>query len=196
MMKESFGRLKKPLSFRAALLIAGCGGLPLQAADVGAGSRFSQSWAFTGLCALILLLAATGAWRWARQWRARLLRERDEVVTRLIQQEIEARNAAQLALQQSRELAVRQERLAHEFNNILTIIQGHASLLLDKPDLDDQSVKSIAQITHGVERIAALVKQMTAFSLPDDPARPGRAALDDALRPETAPAPPTISSAR
>jgi signal transduction histidine kinase len=128
--------------------------------------------------------------------RARLLRERDEVVTRLIQQEIEARNAAQLALQQSRELAVRQERLAHEFNNILTIIQGHASLLLDKPDLDDQSVKSIAQITHGVERIAALVKQMTAFSLPDDPARPGRAALDDALRPETAPAPPTLSSAR
>ncbi|MGD0812897.1 MAG: histidine kinase dimerization/phospho-acceptor domain-containing protein [Verrucomicrobiota bacterium] len=194
MMRESIGRLKKPLSFPTALLVVGCGSLPLQAAGVGAGSHFSQTWAFAGLGGLILLLAAAGAWRGARQWRARVLRERDEEVTRLTQPEIEARKAAQITLQQSRESAVRQERLAHEFNNILTIIQGHASLLLDKPNLDEDSVKSIKQISNGVERAAALVKQMRASSPTDDPARTVRAASDNAARRETAPS--TLSSAR
>ncbi|MGP8200656.1 MAG: histidine kinase dimerization/phospho-acceptor domain-containing protein [Limisphaerales bacterium] len=203
MMKESFGRLKKPLSFRAALLVVGCGGLPLQAADIGAGPHFSQTWAFAGLCSLILLLASAGAWRWARQWRARVVRERDEEVMRLmkewtrnLEQEIGERKAAQLALQQSRELAMRQERLAHEFNNILAIIQGHASLLLDKPKLDEDSVKSITHITDGVQRAAALVKQMMAFTPPDNPAQSVPAALDDAACRETVLASTTLGSAR
>jgi signal transduction histidine kinase/ActR/RegA family two-component response regulator len=99
--------------------------------------------------------------------------ERERLVGEL-RQEVAEREAAQRALQNSQDLTLRQERLAavgrlaaglaHEFNNILTVIQGHASLLLDNPNMDEDSVKSITHITEGVERTAALVKQMLAFS--------------------------------
>ena len=52
--------------------------------------------------------------------------------------------------------------VAHDFNNILTIIQGHASLLLDNPNMDKDAIKSINHISDGVERTATLVKQMLA----------------------------------
>jgi nitrogen-specific signal transduction histidine kinase/ActR/RegA family two-component response regulator len=91
-----------------------------------------------------------------------------------LQQEVAERKEAQHALQQSQELTLRQERLAavgqlaaglaHEFNNILTIVQGYATLLLDNPSMDEDAIKSTNHITEGVERTAALVKQMLAFS--------------------------------
>jgi signal transduction histidine kinase/CheY-like chemotaxis protein len=134
-----------------------------------------------GIFSLLCLLAAAWTWRKAREWRARVVRERDEQIRRLIdestkslQREVAEREAAQRALQENQETTLRQERLAavgqmaaglaHEFNNILTIIQGHASLLLDDPRMDEQSIQSIKHITDGVERTAALVKQMLAFS--------------------------------
>lgn len=105
--------------------------------------------------------------------RKRAERERERLVKEL-QEQVAEREAAQKALQESQELTLRQERLAavgrlaaglaHEFNNILTVIQGHASLLLDNPDLDEDSIKSINHISEGVERTAALIKQMLAFS--------------------------------
>jgi signal transduction histidine kinase len=179
MMKKSFGRLKKPLFFRATLLVVGCGGFPLQAADDGVAPHFYQTWTFCGVCGLVFLLAAAGAWHRAQQWRARILRERDEAIRRLTDQsaknlrrEVAEREAAQCALQQSQELTLCQERLAaglaHEFNNILAIIQGHASLLLDNPNMDEDAIKSITHITGGVERTATLVKQMLAFSRRQD----------------------------
>lgn len=154
-------------------LVAGFAELPLQAADDGA--QFYKTSFLSAVGVLVLLLAA--AWT----WRARILRERDEAIRRLkdesaknLQREVAEREAAQRALQESQELTLRQERLAavgqlaaglaHEFNNILTIIQGHASLLLDNPDMDEDSIQSISHITDGVERTAALVKQMLAFS--------------------------------
>jgi nitrogen-specific signal transduction histidine kinase/ActR/RegA family two-component response regulator len=94
--------------------------------------------------------------------------------TKSLQQEVAELKAAQSALQQSQEMVLRHERLAavgqlaaglaHEFNNILTIIQGHASLLMDNPNMDEDGIKSITHITEGVERTATLVKQMLAFS--------------------------------
>ncbi len=105
--------------------------------------------------------------------RKRAEQERERLVGDL-RQEVAERKEAQRALQQSQELTLRQERLAavgqlaaglaHEFNNILTIIQGHASLLLDNPNMDEDAIKSITHITDGVERTATLVKQMLAFS--------------------------------
>ncbi len=133
------------------------------------------------LCAILLGLMAVAAVRWAHRWRQRALRQRDEEIFQLIdewtkslQQEVAERKQAQRALQESQQLIMRQERLAavgqltaglaHEFNNIMTIVQGHASLLLERPNLDDDSVKSLAHITEGVERMAKLVRQMLAFS--------------------------------
>jgi two-component system cell cycle sensor histidine kinase/response regulator CckA len=129
----------------------------------------------------LLVVLVLGVWRGALRWRTRSLRQRDAEVFQLIdqwtkslQQEVAERKQAQHALQESQELIMRQERLAavgqlaaglaHEFNNILTIIQGHASLLLDNPALDEDAIKSVTHISDGVERTAKLIKQMLAFS--------------------------------
>jgi signal transduction histidine kinase/CheY-like chemotaxis protein len=133
------------------------------------------------MCAAAVLLAGFGIYRWMIRRQQRLRKERDQEVFKLIdewtknlQQEVAERKQAQKALVESQEIVMRQERLAavgqlaagvaHEFNNILTVIQGHAALLLDNPSLDAESVKSLNQIVSGVERTAKLIKQMLAFS--------------------------------
>ena len=144
------------------------------------GPRFYQAPVFYGVC-VGLLLAGWVGYRWAVAWRRRLKQQRDQEVfklvdewTRSLQQEVLERKQAQKALVESQEIVMRQERLAavgqmaagvaHEFNNILTVIQGHAALLLDNPSLDEESVKSLTQIISGVERTAKLIRQMLAFS--------------------------------
>ena len=133
------------------------------------------------LCPAAVLLAGYGVYRWAARWRRRLQQQRDQEVFKLVdewtkslQQEVLERKQAQKALVESQEIVMRQERLAavgqmaagvaHEFNNILTVIQGHAALLLENPSLDEESVKSLTQIISGVERTAKLIRQMLAFS--------------------------------
>jgi nitrogen-specific signal transduction histidine kinase/CheY-like chemotaxis protein len=89
-------------------------------------------------------------------------------------QKTQKRKKPQIVSHEIQESRLRQERLAavgqlaaglaHEFNNILTVVQGHVSLLMDNPNLDDESVKSLNHINDGVERTAKLIKQMLAFS--------------------------------
>lgn len=54
--------------------------------------------------------------------------------------------------------------LAHDFNNILTIIQGHSSLLLQKQQLEDKTRDSLRQIRVAAERAANLTRQLLLFS--------------------------------
>jgi two-component system cell cycle sensor histidine kinase/response regulator CckA len=54
--------------------------------------------------------------------------------------------------------------VAHDFNNILTIIQGHADLLIHTPDLPASSEKSIRQIAVAAERASQLINQLLMFS--------------------------------
>lgn len=54
--------------------------------------------------------------------------------------------------------------VAHDFNNILTIIHGHASLLLAAGKLVDASARSAQQITQAAERAASLTRQLLTFS--------------------------------
>jgi CheY-like chemotaxis protein len=54
--------------------------------------------------------------------------------------------------------------VAHDFNNILTVIHGHASLLLSNSTLTGTSVRSAQQIGQAAERAAALTRQLLTFS--------------------------------
>ncbi len=54
--------------------------------------------------------------------------------------------------------------VAHDFNNILTIIQGHAGLMNSEPALDANLAESARQIALAAERAANLTRQLLMFS--------------------------------
>jgi PAS domain S-box-containing protein len=54
--------------------------------------------------------------------------------------------------------------VAHDFNNILTVIQGHASLLRNYGELTERAVGSAEQISQAAERAATLTRQLLTFS--------------------------------
>jgi len=54
--------------------------------------------------------------------------------------------------------------VAHDINNILTVIQGHAGLLLNITPPGAESVRSLKQISAASERAAGFVRQLLTFS--------------------------------
>jgi signal transduction histidine kinase len=54
--------------------------------------------------------------------------------------------------------------VAHDINNILTIIQGHAGLLLNAAPAESDSAKSASQIVAASERAAGFIRHLLAFS--------------------------------
>jgi two-component system, cell cycle sensor histidine kinase and response regulator CckA len=54
--------------------------------------------------------------------------------------------------------------VAHDFRNILTVIQGHTCLRLLDPELDSKTAVSLKQISESVERASNLTQQLLAFS--------------------------------
>jgi len=54
--------------------------------------------------------------------------------------------------------------VAHDFNNILTIIQGHVGLLLDDPALTADARESLQPVASAADRAATLTRQLLAFS--------------------------------
>jgi len=54
--------------------------------------------------------------------------------------------------------------VAHDINNILTIIQGHAGLLLNVMSPDEDAVKSLKQISAASERAAGFIRHLLMFS--------------------------------
>jgi nitrogen-specific signal transduction histidine kinase/ActR/RegA family two-component response regulator len=54
--------------------------------------------------------------------------------------------------------------VAHDFNNILTIIQGHAGLMLSDPGLESLMADSARQISLAADRAANLTRQLLMFS--------------------------------
>ncbi len=54
--------------------------------------------------------------------------------------------------------------VAHDFNNVLTVIQGHANLQLAAKDLDNDMTESLTQVSQAAQRAASLTKQLLMFS--------------------------------
>jgi len=54
--------------------------------------------------------------------------------------------------------------VAHDFNNILTVIQGHVSLLNTVGNLTGPAAKSAQQIAQAADRAAGLTRQLLTFS--------------------------------
>jgi len=54
--------------------------------------------------------------------------------------------------------------VAHDFNNILTVIHGHAGLLKSTPGIDSDSLDSVQQIAIAAERATNLTRQLLTFS--------------------------------
>lgn len=54
--------------------------------------------------------------------------------------------------------------VAHDFNNVLTVIEGHAGLLLSEPALAPAALESVGQIAAAAGRAANLTRQLLTFS--------------------------------
>lgn len=54
--------------------------------------------------------------------------------------------------------------VAHDFNNILTIISVNSALMLDRLDQSDPSRREVEEISDAVEQAAALTRQLLTFS--------------------------------
>jgi signal transduction histidine kinase len=82
-------------------------------------------------------------------------------------EDITARLALEAQLRQSQKMeSIGQlaAGVAHDINNILTIIQGHAGLLLNAATPDADSVKSLKQISAASERAAGFIRHLLMFS--------------------------------
>src|SRR5205823_13204110 len=54
--------------------------------------------------------------------------------------------------------------VAHDFNNMLTVIQGHAGMLIARPALPTEMLDSAQAIYFAAERAASLTRQLLMFS--------------------------------
>jgi PAS domain S-box-containing protein len=59
--------------------------------------------------------------------------------------------------------------VAHDLNNLLTVIQGHSEILLGKLDEEDRTYHNVSEIHAASERAANLTRQLLAFSRQEEP---------------------------
>ncbi len=91
----------------------------------------------------------------------------DETVALMAIQDVSDQRRLEKQLRHSQKLeAVGQfaAGVAHDFNNMLTVIQGHASIHLAAENLGKDVTSSLQQVSLAAERAAALTRQLLTFS--------------------------------
>ena len=102
----------------------------------------------------------------------------------MLYRQIDARAAAEQALARAQRLESIGRLtggVAHDFNNMLTVILGNASLLKDAALASHQPLGELEQIEHAAERAAALTHRLLAFAR-RQPLLPERADLNGLVR--------------
>ena len=90
-----------------------------------------------------------------------LLAEHEALRRRL--QEQERNDAAQSKAQRMESLGHLAARIAHDFNNILTVIRGHASLVQTESGLPERAQRSLRQVAEAADRGCQLTGQLMQF---------------------------------
>jgi signal transduction histidine kinase len=125
---------------------------------------------------LQLACAFGSKWELRRQARlkleelAQLVEQRTlelETVNRELHREAQERLRADRQLQHAQKMeavGLLAAGVAHDFNNILTVVHGHATMLLMRLGEEGPHAKSVAEIRRSAERAANLVRQLLMFS--------------------------------
>lgn len=90
-----------------------------------------------------------------------------EAANQELRREIQDRLVAERQLRQAQKMeAIGQlaAGVAHDFNNVLTVIHGHASMLHMRLGDQGPHAKSLSEIRHSAERAANVVRQLLMFS--------------------------------
>lgn len=108
-----------------------------------------------------------GQWIWIEGVFTNLLD--DPIVEAIVAnfRDITTRRELEQQLQQSQKLEAIGRLaggVAHDFNNILTIIQGYGSFLVDQEHADSEVGEAVAEIVQSADRAANLTRQLLAFS--------------------------------
>ena len=131
---------------------------------------------FDNVEVLQLAHALTRKWELNRQAQlkldelTRMVAERTrqlETANEDLRREIHERSQAERQLRHAQKMeAIGQlaAGVAHDFNNVLTVIHGHASMLAMRFGDEGPHVKSVTEIRHSAERAANLVRQLLLFS--------------------------------
>ncbi|MBI4661441.1 MAG: PAS domain S-box protein [Verrucomicrobia bacterium] len=108
-----------------------------------------------------------GSWIWIEATAANLLREPSVEAVVVNFRDVTERLSLEAQLRHSQKLEAvgrLSAGLAHDFNNVLTVIQGHVSLLLSRAKLDRDARSSMERVVLAAERATQLISQLLAFS--------------------------------
>ena len=84
-----------------------------------------------------------------------------------LQEEIATRTRVETQLLQSQKMeAIGQlaAGIAHDFNNILTVVRGHTGMMLERPDLDPETIHSLSEVSQAAARATSLASQLLTLS--------------------------------